>query len=187
MYRRHLASTLLATLLTPTHLVAQPPGVFEVCTDYNCDRLRPVQLDAQQWRAIQALFEPAIAPRQERTAIAGAIALLERYSGEQTGTWADRAANDGEPSDPGQLDCVAESLNSHRYLGLLAEHGLLRWHRVVARRSRNPWLFNYHWTAVIESNSGERYAVDSWPDANGQPPLVQPLQAWLEQRPASAR
>ena len=167
--------------------VAASPGAgaasrtFFSCTDYHCDAGREVTLRDWQWQRVRALFAGNRTARAERDSIRRAIALLEDMVGAMTGTWRDLAGNVAGAGQAGQLDCISESRNTTTYLRLLSEDGLLEWHAVEARRARHTMIFNTHWTAVIrERGSGDRYAVDSWFLDNGQPPAIQPLDAWLE-------
>lgn len=157
------------------------PRSFMVCTDYHCDETVEVSLDAPQWQALQGLLGNAANAAAERDAIRAAIAVFETEVGQRAGTWRDLGRNPPQVSnEPGQLDCIAESLNTTTYLQLLQMDGLLRWHTVEQRQQRRPWFFDAHYTAVIrDAQSNERYAVDSWFLDNGQPPYVQPLPAWL--------
>ena len=103
--------------------------------------------------------------------------------GQLTGTWRDLAKNVKGAGQPGQLDCISESMNTTTYLQQLSDAGLLRWHGVEERRVRHPLIFNVHWTAVIrDDTTGIRYAVDSWFLDNGEPPFIQPLDQWLSGR-----
>ena len=82
---------------------------------------------------------------------------------------------------PGQLDCIDETSNTTTVLELLDRAGLLVWHEVRGPMSR---FFVYdgwpHTTAVIvETATGEAYAVDSWFHDNGQPAEVVPLEQWV--------
>ena len=64
---------------------------------------------------------------------------------------------------------------------MLAEDGLL-YHYVVARPASRGVFLDFRWyhqSAVIaEIGSGTEYVVDSWYDANGEPPLVTTLGNW---------
>lgn len=175
------ALALAACLYPAGQLLAwQAPPTFEACTDYHCDILQPVTLHPDQWQKIRSLFPATRSAVEERQQIGAAIARFEQLVGEQTDNWRDLAENDGEGSESGQLDCIAESLNTTTYLRLIERDNLLKWHQVEERRRRNPWLFNIHWTATIkEINTRQRYAVDSWFFANGQAPVIQPLDTWL--------
>lgn len=174
----------LVGLILPADAAREPRHAFQLCVDYHCDVLRPVRLSLEEWDEVRALFPPAASAAAERQQIRHAVGLLERLSGRQTGTWRDAPRNSGEGSEVGQLDCIAESMNTTTYLTLMAEDGLLRWHRVIERARRNPWLFDIHWTAVVEDRSDNRlYAVDSWFFGNGEPPVIQSLDAWRAGEP----
>ncbi|MEX0607077.1 MAG: hypothetical protein WD382_09595 [Halofilum sp. (in: g-proteobacteria)] len=161
-------------------LTEVPPAV-NVCWGYGCDRSKRLMLPAAAWRSVQAMFaSPAPSATAERERIATAIARIETAVGTITGTHADRGGNIAGSGQPGQLDCIDESRNTAGYLHILAEHGLLRWHRVGARHKRLPWIFDQHWTAtVVEHEDGSRWAIDAWFLDNGSRPHVQPLDAWL--------
>jgi hypothetical protein len=162
----------------------QAPPAFQSCVDYHCDVVNSIQLTADQWAAVRELFETHVSAPIERQQIRYAIALLEQFVGQQTGTWQDKPRNRGDSSEPGQLDCIAESINTTTYLKLLAQDGLLVWHQVLERKQRNPWFFSVHWTAVIEDRSDhQQYAVDSWLFENGKPPVIQTLEDWLDKKP----
>ena len=138
-----------------------------------------VQLSEAQWQSVRELFDDTSSAAEERQQLRRAIARLEQEVGAITGTWRDLAKNVAGAGLPGQLDCIAESKNTTTYLQLLSDAGLLKWHRVEARAVRHPLIFNVHWSAVIrETHSDQQYAVDSWFLENGQPPYIQPLDAW---------
>ncbi|WP_435686193.1 hypothetical protein [Sedimenticola selenatireducens] len=178
---RYRAITLFCCLLPAGQLQARgAPPPFQACTDFHCDIRKPVTLRDHQWREIRTLFSATRTAAEERQQIQAAIAKMEQQVGEQTGSWRDLAENDGEGSEVGQLDCIAESKNTTIYLQLIAKDNLLKWHQVKERRRRNPWLFDIHWTAsIMDIQTKQQYAVDSWFFANGQPPVVQPIEAWL--------
>lgn len=175
------AIALCCALLPASQVDARTaPPPFQACADYHCDIRKPVVLNERQWWEIRSLFSPTRTAAEERQQIRAAIARMEQLVGEQTGSWRDLARNGGDGSEPGQLDCIAESTNTTTYLVLLAVDKLLKWHQVKERRRRNPWLFDFHWTATImDTQTRQEYAVDSWFFANGQPPVIQPIEAWL--------
>lgn len=161
-------------------IAEETPRTFQVCTDYHCDILKPVTLGPKQWNVIRDLFSVTTSARHERQQIQAAIARMEQWTGQQTATWRDLAENTGEGSEVGQLDCIAESLNTTTYLRLMAQDNLLKWHQVTPRQRRNPWLFDIHWTAtILDTVTRQQYAVDSWFFANGEAPVIQPIEAWL--------
>ncbi|RCX30705.1 hypothetical protein [Thioalbus denitrificans] len=174
-----LAGGLLLGLLPALAPAATPPP-FNICHGYGCRHQTEIRLTAAEWSSVRGLFRrPPVDAAAERSRIAAAVALLESLAGRRSGTSADRACNSAGSWVRGQQDCIDESTNTATYLHLLDDSGLLRWHRSVGRVRRNPWLFDIHWTAVIgERGSGQRYAVDSWYGANGELPLVAPLELW---------
>ena len=153
--------------------------VLDVCVDYGCDVERTVFIPNEQWRTIQSLFDDADSASSERTAVAKAIGMFEHIVGEQAGTSGDAAKNSAGYGGRGQLDCIAESINTERYLRLLETASLLPQHQVNNRVVRHPLLFNVHWTAVIrKTDSGKAFAVDSWSGKNGDDAYVTDLEEW---------
>lgn len=159
------------------------PERVTVCHGYDCTYRSTVVFTAAEWQQVRARFRPMPADAAaERRDIAAAVALIEEIVGRRIGTAADKgglayiAAGDAT-----QQDCIDESTNTTSYLLLLAEAGLLRYHRVAQPASRGVFLdFRwYHQTAVIaERESGQEYVVDSWFEDNGKPPVVTTLEHW---------
>lgn len=158
---------------------AAAPLVLDICVSYHCAAHRTVTIDAAQWNAVVALLRNSSSAEEERRRIAQAIAHMERVVGVQAGTSGDLPRNGGDGAAPGQLDCIAESLNTTTYLRAVEDAGLLRWHKAAEPAKRQRWVFNFHHSAVIrEIATDEPYAVDSWHLGNGAEPLVQPLDDW---------
>ena len=179
--RERLALLILLSAALPA-AAAQWPPVVGVCWDYGCDRHARVLVPPADWRAIRDLLSPPAADAAaERRRVALAVARLERIAGRATGTHRDRYENIAGAGLSGQMDCIDESRNTAGYLRLLAEHGLLRWHRPGGRAQRMRWVLDQHWTAVlVERGSERRWAIDSWFLDNGHRPYVQRLDAWRE-------
>ncbi len=154
---------------------------FEICLDYHCDFKHTIALEHNEWLRIKQLFTPAPPNAQaERYQIKQAIGLFEKLAGNQSDIGKDLPKNEGEGSEIGQLDCISESLNTTTFLNLMQKEKLFSHHHTEARAVRHPWIFSAHWTAVIkETNTPQKYAVDSWFFANGTPPVIQPLDAWM--------
>lgn len=151
-----------------------------MCINFHCRTQREALLGEEQWRELTALIAPAASAAQERRSIALAIARMEQMVGTQTGTSRDLPGNDGDNDQAGQLDCIAESLNTTTFLHVLEDSGLLRWHKVGTPAKRQRWIFSFHHTAVIrETTTDAPFAVDSWYLGNGAEPLVQPLDEWF--------
>lgn len=151
-----------------------------LCYSYGCKQSAPVTLSRADRTQLRALFPASRTAEQEREAIAQSVGLFERIVGRVSPIHHDLGGNPLDVArQTGQLDCIAESLNTTALLILLDQQGLLRWHRVVERAYRAPWVLDQHWSAQIEEiNSGQRYAVDSWPQNNGEPALIQTLDDW---------
>jgi hypothetical protein len=174
---------LLALLWQATFVFAKADNSFKVCYNYGCKRTANISLTEAEWNEVGRLFAgEAKSPEKERQRIGKAIALMESLVGRRTGTSADKGRNQAT-GEPGQLDCIAESTNTLTYLRIFESNRWMKWHRVKPRVRRNPFIFDIHWTAVIEEQeSGKEYAVDSWFFDNGIPPHIQLLEDWIHKR-----
>ena len=152
---------------------------FSVCHDNGCSSLDQLALSREQWEQVRELFLPAETAAEERERIRAAIALMETFAGDATGTWQDKGGtfNFGRG---GQMDCIDESINTTLYLTMFYRYGMLRHHRVHDRATRGWFLFGWpHTTAVIREDAGNAlWAVDSWFLDNGQAPFILPLEVW---------
>jgi hypothetical protein len=159
------------------------PEAFSVCHDLSCRSVSNTHLTAAEWEQIESLFMPASDnAEQERQQIKQAIALLETLVGRKTGTDKDNGRNVLQGSRIGQLDCIDEATNTAVYLRMLDSEGLLRWHQAGPRTSRGLFTGRapHNTATIIESETGERYAVDAWFFDNGEPPAIVPLNTWKQ-------
>jgi hypothetical protein len=161
------------------------PREFEVCYQYTCKEIAELTLSQEQWQEILDLFLPAPSDAaEERERIAAAVSRMEILVGKKIDTSDDRGGNlQGFSADGYQMDCVDESTNTTTYLRMMEQAGLLRWHRVEDRKTRNLFSFRRwpHTTAVIsEKKNRKRWVVDSWFFDNGVPPVIMPLETWLD-------
>lgn len=180
MVSRGLIITLALLMGVPTAEASLSSGRITVCVDYGCDYTRTADIRSDEWRLVEEILAESESADAERMALAEAIGALEQIVGSKVGT-AEDAPRNASPNTRiiGQLDCISESINTERYLQLLASNNLLRHHRVAGRKVRHRWIFDTHWTAVIEEiDSGAKFAVDSWHGANGEPAVIQQLSAW---------
>lgn len=182
---RCLLILLQLTASLPVVAADRPLPDITICYNYNCNRSAHVRPDAGEWQAVLNQFKPAArSAAEEREMIRRAIAILEHIAGTQTPTFRDRGRNPINDDWPGQMDCIDESTNTRRYLDLLQERGLLRWHRVAGRAYRTPYLFDPHWAGqIVELQTLDHYVVDSWFLDNGEPPYIQALNNWLRKDP----
>jgi len=121
------------------------------CYDFGCKSTQELHYSDAQWRQIRAIFEAReLDDVQEKQAIRQAVALMERISGELTGTHLDKAGNYPGYELPRQMDCIDESTNTFQYLLALEQLELLKWHRVDLKQHRIVWFIG-HWTATRPS------------------------------------
>ncbi|MHB1590716.1 MAG: hypothetical protein ACYCTW_04170 [Sulfuricella sp.] len=161
-------------------LAAQADEV-SICYNYSCAVRARVEFDASELAAVKRLLLRAKDAASERVAISLGIGLFETFSGQQTPTWVDRGGNIEDDGLDGRMDCIDESTNTTLYLRLLESRGWLKFHGVLEPVRRAPLLVNEHWAArIVEKQTGQAFAVDSWFFDNGQPAFVVPLDEWLD-------
>lgn len=171
-----------ADVFTNDDVVTDPtPNHFSVCHGHGCATVKTVGMNPTQWQILKTVFKylPRT-PALERERIRKAIAILESYTGVLAGTSQDKGGDIVGLGLPGQMDCIDEATNTSLYLTLLKNSGLIKFHEVEDRATRgfliNGWPHNT--AVIIDTVSGERYAVDSWFLDNGEMPFIVPLGAW---------
>lgn len=163
------------------------PELINFCYNYSCKRQAIVYINPDQSRQIKTLFARHVdTAAAERQAIAQAVARFERIAAMQTPVANDKGRNHND-NLPGRLDCIDEANNTTRFLHYLEDLEILQWHQVKKPVYRAPWLFGLlgqHWSAhILDTGNNHHYAVDSWVRDNGQPPPIQPLEAWKKREP----
>lgn len=157
------------------------PAQFELCHGYSCRYKEQVSLTAANWQAIERLFSNNTGASMERNQIAKAIALLETQAGEKSGIKNDLPKSLKTKDTHGQQDCIDETVNTTTYLRMMQSANLLRWHR-VAKPIRRGYFVDRRWphnsATIQETDSGQLYAVDSWPRANGEAPDIMLAEDW---------
>ncbi len=168
-------------LLSSAPTMATP--YFVQCYDFGCKSTQELHFEDADWAEVRAIFDDKVIDSEsERQAIRRAVALMERISGEISGTHLDKAGNYPGYDLPRQMDCIDESTNTNQYLIALQQLDLLKWHEVHPKQRRIVW-FATHWTASISEIGSDRvYAVDSWYRDNGEMPYIQPLEDWRRKR-----
>jgi hypothetical protein len=166
-----------------------PPPVGSrvyVCHGYGCRIVTPVTLTGAEISLIASPFEDAGDAVAERAALARAVQSFEEIVGVRVGTGGDRPRTQIGEARSDQMDCIDEATNTTSLLKLLATQGALRHHNVGKPAARGFFLDGRypHATAVIAEAGGAKWAVDSWPRANAEPPVIQPLAKWLRSREA---
>lgn len=158
-----------------------------VCHAFGCARKTAFDVTPRRLATMRRLLAAGKAsPEAERKAVARLIAWSEQEIGPVAGSSGDIGGLDLHNAGvPGQMDCIDEASNTTSVLLVAERRGLLRHHTVASPVARGFFLDGRypHATAVLrETGSGATFAVDSWPDANGVPPRIQPLEAWFASR-----
>lgn len=156
---------------------------IDVCHGYGCAFRARLDLgpgDARRFAAI--LSAGRSSPAAERKAVAKAVSYFEKRAQQVTGVRDQPKSEFGASKIKGQMDCVDESTNTDALLRYLQGRGLLKHHKVLSRTSRGFLLDGRypHWTAVIASPDGAKWAVDSWYAPMGGEPDVLPLPQWKQ-------
>jgi hypothetical protein len=157
-----------------------------VCSAYGCRTQTPFRFNDADIAQMQKMLSAShtATPEDERQAVAVTLAWMERRVGDAIGTSADRPADDlAGNGDPTQMDCVDIATNLTSYLLVLEQHKLLHHHSVGSvyakedlRRGFAGWP---HYAAIlVESKSGQQYAVDGWKLASGHPPEITEREKW---------
>ena len=157
-----------------------------VCSAYGCRNKTEFKFTSADIAKLQSLMsrQHTAKPDDERRAVANTLAWMERRVDAAVGTSVDRPGDDFAGSgDPTQMDCVDIATNLSSYLLILERHKLLRHHSVGTvfvkedwRKGINGWP---HYAAIlVETKSSQRYAVDGWLLASGQPPEIVETEKW---------
>lgn len=152
---------------------------MELCEQRGCTGHNWQTLHADEAARVRALFDGGTDAAGERRRLSQAIALLETFMGARNGTWRDHPGNEREDeNEPGQMDCIAESINTRTYVDRLYQAGMLRHHHPGGFIHRYTVVLQHVAVDIIEAGSDERYAVDSWVGANGEEPEIIPYGDW---------
>ena len=114
--------------LVSSSVFAEP--YFVQCFDFGCKSNLEIRYSHDQWQSIRQIFksEP-MDSYQEKQAIRKAVAMMEDYSGQISGTSRDEGGNYSPGSDViKQMDCIDESTNTFQYLSALEELDLVQGH-----------------------------------------------------------
>ncbi|MCR6631836.1 MAG: hypothetical protein NVV74_18310 [Magnetospirillum sp.] len=154
-----------------------------LCQEAGCRQTGRHSLNAEEITRLRALFQDSEAGgTEERRRIGKAVALLETVMGARNGTWRDHPGNEHDEDDEaGQLDCIAESVNTRTYLDRMEQAGLLRHHQVAGFIHRYTVVLQHVAVEIVsrdEDEDGARFAVDSWVGANGEEPEILPYSQW---------
>ncbi|MCV6574204.1 MAG: hypothetical protein OIF58_00555 [Cohaesibacter sp.] len=163
-----------------------------ICHGFGCKLNYAFQPNAQDLEIVTQIMQDGQATAEaEREALGKAIQYFETRLGPLIGSDKDKGGLDLTSSGiAGQMDCIDEASNSTSYLLYLQMHDLLTHHRVSSPVARGFFLDGRypHATSVVRQKQGKRhYAIDSWVKDNGVFPVIMPLEAWFQEKPAGLR
>lgn len=168
----------------PTQSARAPQNLnIGICHAFGCQRQTQVQLTQSDVDHLAGIMQAGQGSAQaERAAVKQAVMWMEKRVGPFVGSDDDVGGLDLQNSGvPGQMDCLDETTNTTTTLIVLAENGLLDYHAPAHPVARGFFLDGRypHATAVLrETASGEDWAIDPWPYANGVDVDVMPLDEW---------
>jgi hypothetical protein len=156
------------------------------CSAYGCRTQTPFRFTDADIAKLQSMMSAGQTKTSadERAAVRDTLAWMEHRVDAEVGTANDRPGDDFAGSgDPSQMDCVDVATNLSSYLLILERHKLLRHHSVGPvfakedwRRGISGWL---HYAAIlVETGTGQRFAVDGWLLASGKPPEIIETEKW---------
>ena len=170
--------------LLPYQDSSETPQDFRLCVGFGCSWRVPVGLSEQDWaRVTKPLHRKAKTAEGERENIAKVIAQMERRVQANAQLSPDRGQAETFENDQHQMDCLDETINTSRALGFLTDEGLLHFHEVAGPIHRGYFvdgLWPHNSAAVMEIETGERYAIDSYYSDNGEEVHVVTLDEWLD-------
>lgn len=162
------------------------PYNFIFCHGYNCSSQTQTGLNKKEWNKIKWIFRyKSKSAKIERQKIAKAIALIEKYIGQVTGTENDLPKAPIKRVSNFELDCIDETVNTTKYLNFLQSEKLLKFHTVdcpVYKGMLFNGVYPHNSASVQEIETGQVYVIDSYIFKNGVQPDIRPLESWLKYR-----
>ena len=171
-----------AAFLDKLSLNSAPSRVVIVCHGFGCAYRDQLVLTPARLLYLRGLLGAAHSAKEERRALAKAVAWFDREGGRAAGTVGRIArAGAGTKSGPSQMDCIDLTANVTELLIALDRNKILKYHRVGEPVSRGLFLDGKqpHTTPVIvEIGNGAQWSVDSWTKAYGQSPDIMTISQW---------
>lgn len=198
---------IFASALAPSAARAEEgTETISICFNYGCAERADATFSRAQLRSLAMWLGNTPDARAERRVLAQVMGKLYQWAGQQTPVSNDRGGNYADGESYGRMDCIDHTETTTRFLKLLFERGLLKFHRVGegVRRTTAAGFFE-HYSATIEEQlaqatelrmslrlisvedetvlanppTGPRFVVDSWFNDNGEPAEIMPLEEWL--------
>jgi hypothetical protein len=171
-----------AGFLEKLSLNSSPREIVVVCHGFGCAYRNQLAMTPARISYLRGVLGAAHSARQERKALARAVAWFDREGGRAAGT-VGRVARAGvdTKSGPAQMDCIDLTANITELLIVLERNNILKYHHVGDPVSRGLLIDGRqpHTTPVIvEIANGTQWSVDSWTKAYGQSPDIISISAW---------
>ncbi len=171
-----------AAFLEKLSLNSAPSRIVIVCHGFGSAFRDQWVLTPARLSNLRGVLGAAHSAKEERKALAKAVAWFHREGGHAAGTAGRIArAGAGTKSGPSQMDCIDLTANITELLIALDRNKLLKYHRVDEPVSRGLFLDGKqpHTTPVIvEISNGTQWSVDSWTRAYGQSPDIMTISEW---------
>jgi hypothetical protein len=171
-----------AAFLEKLSLSASPTQTLVVCHGFGCAYRNQFVLTPSKVATLRGIFASARSARDERKALAKAVAWFDREGGRAAGTVGRIArAGVGTKTGPAQMDCIDLTANITELLIVLDRNRFLKFHRVGEPVSRGLIVDGKqpHTTPVIvEIATGTEWSVDSWTKSYGQSPDIMTIAEW---------
>ncbi|MEH6629705.1 MAG: hypothetical protein V7776_02700 [Halopseudomonas aestusnigri] len=153
---------------------------FQYCHGYGCQKTEVLSLNTVEKTGLITAFGTASTAQEERAAMANAVAYMERLNAAKAGTENDVGGTFTGYGQSGQLDCEDEAANTTTTLIFLQDLSLLKHHRLRSQVTRGFFIGGWPHTsaAVVDNQSGENFAIDSWFENSGVKPHVVPYETW---------
>lgn len=157
------------------------PSDFIYCYGYGCSSQIRLGLHDAEWQRITHLLKNPKDAKAERAKIAKAIALMEQWTGELAETSADQAYAPLIRKSHQELDCIDETVNTHKYLSFFEQADLLKFHTLSRPVYKGLFLdgtYPHNSAAVTQTETGQIYVIDSYVHANGKKPVIRTIEDW---------
>jgi hypothetical protein len=161
----------------------EEPAAIRYCHGFGCKMNATVRFSSVDMAELKSIVEAGqSSPEAEREALGKADQWYERLAGAASGTSTDKPKGGfSDVYNPSQLDCIDESRNTTTLLKLIETRGWLSHHKVGKPKVRGFLVdlrYPHNTATVIEKESGEAWAIDSWIPANAEFPDIMPLKIW---------
>lgn len=159
---------------------------FLYCYGYGCSQKIRLGFSQHEWKTISKIFRKKSKTAEiERQKIGKAIALMEKYTGALAKTENDLPKAPIFRDTYFELDCIDETVNTTKYLTFLKDADFLKHHDVgkpIYKGMVLNGVYPHNSASIVERETGEIYAVDSYIYKNGAEPNIRGFENWRQYR-----